>query len=157
MKKKKRQHRTKVEKKELDFSVPMMSLGSEDDPCFGQLHSLEAPECNECGDNQACQIMMSQRLHGKRKAIESKQAFLDKEEEDVIKLSILEVFIYDFLKPDKVFSVSKLMVSVNERFNPDNRLKQENVLKYVRMAVNKSSRLKSFQTNGKRYITTKKK
>jgi len=157
MKKVKRKPRTKIEKKELDFSIPLMSLGSEDDPCFGQLHSLEAPECNECGDNQACQIMMGQKLHGKRKTIESKQAFLDKEEENVIKLSILEVFIVDLLKPDKVTSLQKLLDNVDARFNPDKRMDGKNIIKYIRMAVNMSKRLKSFQTNGKRYITLKKK
>jgi len=157
MKKVNREPRTKIEKKELNFSIPLMSLGSMDDPCFGKLHSLEAPECNECGDNQACQIMMSQKLHGKRKAIGDRQEFLDKQEDDIIKLSILEVFIYDLLKPDKIWDVKKLMISVNERFNPDGRLESKVVLKYVRMSINMSKRLKSFKTNGKRYITLKKK
>ena len=35
--------------------------GSESDPCFGKLFSLEAPECQLCGDRVLCQAQFNQR------------------------------------------------------------------------------------------------
>lgn len=158
MKKAKRKQRLKVEKKELDFSIPMMDLGTEGDPCFGKLHSLEASECQECGDQQACQIMMAQRLNKKRIAVSADKNFLDEDEVNVIKLSILEVFIHELLKPDKSISLKNVLVKVDSRFNPDGRIKKEDCLGYIRKAVLQSKRLKAFinEGTGKRYLTIKK-
>ncbi len=158
MKKAKREPRLKVEKKELDFSIPMMDLGTEGDPCFGKLHSLEASECQECGDQQACQIMMAQRLNKKRIGVSTDKNFLDEEEVNVIKLSILEVFLYDLLKPDKSISLPRILEAVSRRFNPDDRMKSKEVLGFIRRAVLESKRLKSFvnKETEKRYLTIKK-
>lgn len=159
MKKTKRKPRKKVEKVELDYSLPMMNLGTDADPCFGKLHSLEAPECQECGDQQACQVMMAQRVSKKRIAMGEDKAFLDREEEDIIKLSILEIYLVGILSPDKVMSIPKVLEKVNNRFNTDKKLEDKKVIHFIKMAVTKSQKLKSFKNEdtGKRYLTLKKK
>ena len=68
----------------LDLLVPLdvLSLGSDDDPCFGKHHDLLAPECKECGDSEFCMIVKAQGLHKERLDIENKQRFKDVEEAD---------------------------------------------------------------------------
>lgn len=80
----KRKIREKLSNKELDLLKPidMLSLGSDDDPCFGKHHDLLAPECKECGDSEFCAIVKAQGLHQERLNIEAKQRFKDVEEAD---------------------------------------------------------------------------
>lgn len=81
-KKEKRKPRTKEVKnvtdefKPLDFSI----IGSDNDPCFGKLHSLKADECRRCGDSELCQMAMAMKLHQLRAKEESKGNYLDIEE-----------------------------------------------------------------------------
>ena len=79
-----RKARENIEKDDYDFLKPIdvLTLGSEDDPCFGRFHDLKAPECMECGDAEFCSIMKGQNLHKDRAKIESKQRFKDIEESD---------------------------------------------------------------------------
>ena len=83
MAKGKRKTRTQSNNK-LDLLVPLdvLSLGSDDDPCFGKYHDLLAPECKECGDSEFCMIVKAQGLHKERLDIENKQRFKDVEEAD---------------------------------------------------------------------------
>ena len=62
--------------------LDIFSLGSEDDPCFGKLHDLNAMECRECGDSEFCAIVKSQNLHKIRLSQEAEQRFKDIEESD---------------------------------------------------------------------------
>lgn len=88
MTKKKRKIRTQLSNNDLDLLVPLdiLSLGSDDDPCFGKHHDLLAPECKECGDSEFCTIVKAQGLHQERLEIEAKQSFKDIEdaEDDLI-------------------------------------------------------------------------
>jgi hypothetical protein len=79
-----RKSRTKIEEDKYDILKPIdiLTLGSEEDPCFGALHDLKAPECIECGDSEFCSIMKSQNLHKNRVSIETEQRFKDIEESE---------------------------------------------------------------------------
>jgi len=81
---KERKPREKMDKDDFDFLKPIdvLTLGSENDPCFGKYHDLKAPECMECGDAEFCSIMKAQNLHKDRIKIESTQRFKDIEEAD---------------------------------------------------------------------------
>ena len=62
--------------------IDVLSLGSDEDPCFGKLHDILAKECKACGDSEFCQIVKGQGLHKERLKIETKQRFKDIEEAD---------------------------------------------------------------------------
>jgi len=81
---KERTPREEINKDDYDFLKPLdvLSLGSDDDPCFGKYHDLLAAECKECGDADFCAIVKAQGLHKERIEIESKQRFKDIEEAD---------------------------------------------------------------------------
>ena len=81
---KNRESRQQIDKSNIDLLKPIdvLSLGGEDDPCFGKLHDLKAPECMECGDSEFCAIVKAQNLHKERLEIESTQRFKDIEEAD---------------------------------------------------------------------------
>ena len=85
----KRDSRDNIDKTNVDLLKPIdiLSLGSEDDPCFGKLHDLKAPECKNCGDSEFCAIVKAQGLHKERLVIETEQRFKDIEEaeEEMIK------------------------------------------------------------------------
>ena len=85
MAKKKRISRDEIDK-DIDLLIPLdiFSLGSEEDPCFGELHDLKAPECMDCGDSEFCAIVKAQKLNIKRLEIEAKQRFKDIEQADKI-------------------------------------------------------------------------
>lgn len=85
---KKRDPRNELEKSNIDLLKPIdvLKLGGEEDPCFGKLHDLVAPECLECGDSDFCAIVKAQNLHKERLDIESEQRFKDIEESDKINL-----------------------------------------------------------------------
>jgi hypothetical protein len=81
---KNRKARENIDKDDFNFLAPIdvLTLGSDDDPCFGKFHDLKAPECMECGDAEFCAIMKGQNLHKDRIKIESTQRFKDIEEAD---------------------------------------------------------------------------
>lgn len=74
--------REQIEDQDLLKPIDVLSLGSDDDPCFGKHHDLLAPECKECGDADFCAIVKAQGLHKERLDIETKQRFKDIEEAD---------------------------------------------------------------------------
>lgn len=77
-----RQPREDINKAQIDLLKPIdvLSLGGEEDPCFGKYHDLKAPECMDCGDAEFCAIVKAQNLHQERAVIESSQRFKDIEE-----------------------------------------------------------------------------
>lgn len=79
---KERNSRSNINKTDIDLLKPIdvLSLGSNDDPCFGKLHDLKAPECKSCGDSEFCAIVKAQGLHKERLVIETEQRFKDIEE-----------------------------------------------------------------------------
>lgn len=82
----KRNSRKNIKEDDIDLLVPVdiTLLGSDEDPCFGKLHDLKAPECMECGDADFCALVKAQNLHKKRLVIENNQRFKDIEEADQI-------------------------------------------------------------------------
>jgi len=77
-----RKSREEIDKSDYDLLKPLdiLSLGGEDDPCFGKLHDLKAEECQQCGDSEFCAIVKAQNLHKERLKIESQQRLKDVEE-----------------------------------------------------------------------------
>ena len=82
----KREARQEIDKSEIDLLKPIdiLSLGGQNDPCFGKHHDLKAPECIECGDSDFCAIVKAQNLHKDRLKIETEQRFKDIEESDKV-------------------------------------------------------------------------
>jgi len=80
-KKNKRQPRKgpSIEDADLLQPIDMELIGSPDDPCFGKLYDLKAPECAMCGDAELCQIVNSQTLNAERLAEEKNNNFTDME------------------------------------------------------------------------------
>ena len=76
---------TMSKKNNLDLTkpLPLNIIGSDDDPCFGELNDPTAKECMRCGDCEICAIVQSQKQHGKRKKIESEKEFRDISEKKV--------------------------------------------------------------------------
>ena len=82
----KREIRNKIDNS-IDILKPLniLSLGSDEDPCFGKLHDLKAAECKMCGDSDFCAIVMSQNLHRDRLKFETNQKMKDLDEaEDIM-------------------------------------------------------------------------
>ena len=82
----KREPKSNIDKSDIDLLKPVdiLSLGGDDDPCFGKHHDIKAPECMECGDADFCAIVKAQNLHKERLNIESGQRFKDIEESDKV-------------------------------------------------------------------------
>lgn len=80
----KRKPRREIKEKDHDLLQPIdvLSLGSDEDPCFGKLHDLLQSECKSCGDSEFCAIVKAQGLHKERISIETHQRFKDIEEGD---------------------------------------------------------------------------
>ena len=124
----KRKIREKLSDKELDLLKPidMLSLGSDDDVCFGKHHDLLAPECKECGDSEFCAIVKAQGLHQERLNIEAKQRFKDVEEadEEMVKRKIKAKQIVEKYKKNR-FKRLKTILIVSKKLNlPKSVIKQ---------------------------------
>ena len=127
MAKGKRKTRTQSNNK-LDLLVPLdvLSLGSDDDPCFGKYHDLLAPECKECGDSEFCMIVKAQGLHKERLDIENKQRFKDIEEadEDLVSKRVEAKQIIKEYK-EKGFKRLKTILIISKKMGlPKNIIKQ---------------------------------
>ena len=72
----------KERNKDLDLFKPLnlKVLGSDDDPCFGKLYDLVAPECKVCGDSEFCSIITAQNLKIRNLEMEAEKRFKDVEE-----------------------------------------------------------------------------
>lgn len=67
---------------DIDLSKPLdlSKFGTSDDPCFGKLHDLTAPECKRCGDADICAIVTLQNQHKVRQLESNNTRFKDVEE-----------------------------------------------------------------------------
>lgn len=90
MKRKSRNTINKLRETDL-LSIPIMDLGSDNDPCFAKLYNPQCSECSRCGDSEFCAIAMGQNNHKVRDKIEKEQSFLDKEENGIPKESPEEI------------------------------------------------------------------
>ena len=78
--KRKKRNEIKGEDHDLLKPIDILSLGSDEDDCFGKLFDLTAKECKSCGDSEFCQIVKGQGLNKERLEIETEQRFKDIEE-----------------------------------------------------------------------------
>lgn len=76
-KKKRKEREASVKPKTLLTPLDFTKFGTDDDPCFGKLYDLSAPECKICGDQELCGVVFSQNMHIVRKDIEDKSKFKD--------------------------------------------------------------------------------
>lgn len=76
-KKKRKEREASVKPKALLTPLDFTKFGTDDDPCFGKLYDLSAPECKICGDQELCGVVFSQNMHIVRKDIEDKSKFKD--------------------------------------------------------------------------------
>jgi len=100
----KRISREEIDPKDHNLMEPLIDLtklGTEDDPCFGKLHDLNAPECIRCGDNEFCQIVKSQRQHLLRAKESETTTFLDEEEATIVTNQELQDFVKRSVKKNK--------------------------------------------------------
>lgn len=80
MGKNRREPRDTKDKPDLIIPIDLTIFGTENDPCFGKLHDLTAPECRQCGDSELCAIATSHANSKKRFKLESQQSFKDMED-----------------------------------------------------------------------------
>lgn len=113
-----RESRDKIPNADLLKPLDVLSLGGEEDVCFGKHHDLKAPECQECGDSEFCSIVKAQNLMSERRTIESKQRFKDIEEADD-DLAKKKVGATEMIKKmrDKGLPRIKSIIRVSKRFN----------------------------------------
>ena len=85
MSKSKREPRKRKSKK-IDLLIPvdLSDIGTDQDPCFGKLYDLLAPECKVCGDSELCQLHHQQHLSIKRLSMEKSHTFKDVEDNKVV-------------------------------------------------------------------------
>jgi len=115
-----RKERHKIKEDEIDLLVPVdiTLLGSDEDPCFGKLHDLKAPECMSCGDADFCALVKAQNLHKKRLIIESKQRFKDIEESNQILAETKEQIKQDIERAkNKGAKKLKTILVLSQRYN----------------------------------------
>ena len=86
MAKKIKRKKRKVAIKQVDLynAIDTDKFGTEDDPCFGKFFDPKEKECQVCGDCEICSIIMGQKLHLQRAAIESEQQFKDLAEKSLL-------------------------------------------------------------------------
>lgn len=124
----KRKIREKLSNKELDLLKPIniLSLGSDDDPCFGKYHDLLAPECKECGDSEFCAIVKAQGLHQERLNIEAKQRFKDVEEadEEMVERKVKAKQIIEKYKKNRFKRLKTILIVAKKLNLPKSVIKQ---------------------------------
>lgn len=78
-KKKRKEREATIKPEALLKPIDYTKFGTEDDPCFGKLYDLSAPECKICGDQELCGVVFSQNMTKERTKIESQSKFKDLE------------------------------------------------------------------------------
>jgi hypothetical protein len=118
--------REEIEDQDLLKPIDVLSLGSDDDPCFGKHHDLLASECKQCGDADFCAIVKSQGLHNERLGIETKKRFKDIEEadEEILKKKDKAKVIIDKYKKDGFKRIKTILIVSRELGLPKNIIKQ---------------------------------
>lgn len=82
-----RKSRDKIDKSKFDLLKPIdvLSMGSDNDPCFGKHYDLLAKECRMCGDSEFCAIVKAQNLKITNLLENGDQRYKDIEEAKLIK------------------------------------------------------------------------
>ena len=81
-----RKSRSNIDKSKFDLLKPIdvLSMGSDNDPCFGKHYDLLAKECRMCGDSEFCAIVKSQNLKINNLLESGDQKYKDIEEAKVV-------------------------------------------------------------------------
>lgn len=145
-----RKARNKIDKEKVDFMKPVLItdigiLGGPEDPCFGKLYSLDASECNRCGDNEICAIVTAQLSHAQRSKMEAKGAYKDLEEVD----NEVESFLKNLVVTNKITRVKELIPRVAKKFQYPHLEDAKEVIK--RVVIN-SKHLTVKKRDGKLFI-----
>lgn len=148
-----RKARDKVDKENMDFMKPILItdiniLGGPDDPCFGKLYSLDASECNRCGDNEICAIVTAQLNHSRRSKLEAKGNFKDLEEVDYE----VERFLKNLVITNNLTRAKILAEKVIKKF----QYKPDQAKEIIKRVVKNSKHLRFKKENGKLYIRSSK-
>lgn len=147
MSKEKRKPRNKAVKKITDPFTPIdfNVIGTDSDPCFGKLHSLNAPECKRCGDSEVCQMAMAMTLHKERENQEKTQPFMDLEEkkEDIHQrtydINGVTEYIWKLFKKycvEKAYRMDKLARKVELKYH----VKAEEAILIIRNIANRDKK-----------------
>lgn len=79
MKKKKKESGLTVKQEVFKPTVLLKDLGSDKDPCFGNLYDLTTAECRQCGDSELCCIKFAEKMGTTRAELEKHTKFKDLE------------------------------------------------------------------------------
>lgn len=113
-----RETRSKIPPDDLLKPIDVLSLGGEEDVCFGKYHDLKAPECMECGDSEFCMIVKAQSLTAKRMEIEGTQRFKDIEEaDDALTKKRADAKEYILDRKEAGLPRIKTIIKTSKRFN----------------------------------------
>lgn len=144
----KRKKRNKIDKSKVDMMKPIVDIGifgSENDPCFGKLFSLDANECQRCGDNEICAIVTAQKNKVRRENVESKGSFKDLEEVDI--------FIHNSLKNLVITNNITRLKELIQRIQKEYLFKTpEETKAAIQRVIKNSKKLKAKKKDGKWYI-----
>jgi hypothetical protein len=152
---KKRKPRSREVKKKHDLMKPLdiTVFGSQDDPCFGKLHSVKAKECQRCGDAEICSIVCQQRLALKRSK-EGKD-FKDIEEPNM-DIPSIDRFIEKVLKRKKeAVRFSMLLKLGYNYFKQFEDVTKDKVKTVFTDWVKRSTKYNKLMKDGKKYIELK--
>lgn len=90
-------------------------FGGEEDPCFGKLYDLNAPECGMCGDIEACAIAMMTSQTRLRTQLEASNRYKDLEEKDMLVKAKIKEYIQK--KRALGWGDTKIMAKLKSEFN----------------------------------------
>lgn len=124
--------------------IRLEQLGSDEDPCFGKLYSLTAPECARCGDYEACSVASQTRMLKETAKEEKSKPFKDIQEAELIESQDKEIrkrMIKMAKKsPTKFHSIEKLVPLFREFCNLTD-IEDNNLFQRIANQAKKSKRL----------------
>lgn len=125
---KQRKSRDKIDKSNYDLLKPIdiLTMGSEDDPCFGKFHDLLAKECRLCGDSEFCAIVKAQNLRIGNLEVKDNKRFKDVEEGKEIdeKKKLKAIKLIDEYRSNGLKSTKILLKVWAETHLPKDEIKQ---------------------------------
>lgn len=86
----------------------VFKFGTDEDPCFGKHHDLNADECQICGDVELCSIATMQNRLTMRQLLEKENKYKDLEEAEMIRTRDIKAFIERMRGKGKTDAVIRL-------------------------------------------------
>lgn len=155
----KRKKRNKINKKEVDFTMPITidKFGTDEDPCFGKHYSPKAKECGVCGDCEICMIIQAQTQKVLRSKVESEGSFKDLEETRV-PMEELHKYIVKMIKKeyDKSIRFNLLCAKVKKKFDPNSLLSKKDIRTSIKETLKKKGGFKFIKIDNVKFIKLKK-